>query len=159
VAWKIRAYGSARSISNLSFGAQLSSSNIKLELLGSAWLQQIKLRATLAWLSSTKNRWLDHPCFIPSIKYMKGCYCKHQICNFSRGLQVECFAIFYFFLVVFCFVTLCDALAYSLLKLCYPKCLIVPYPPSQLPQLNCVKKRPITNCCGFHYSIIVTRES
>jgi hypothetical protein len=38
MAWKIRAYGSAQSISNLSFWAQLGSSSIKLELLGSAWL-------------------------------------------------------------------------------------------------------------------------
>ena len=56
---------SARSISNLSFWAQLGSSNIKLELLGSAGLQQIKLRATLAWLSSTKYFWLDHLCCEP----------------------------------------------------------------------------------------------
>jgi hypothetical protein len=52
----------ARSISNLSFWAQLGSTNIKRELLGSAWLEQIKIRATLARLSSTTNCWLDLPC-------------------------------------------------------------------------------------------------
>ena len=62
MAWKIRAYGSARSKSNLSFWAQLGSSNFKLELLGSARLKQIKLWANLARLSSTINCWLDHPC-------------------------------------------------------------------------------------------------
>ena len=40
MAWKIRAYGS---ISNWNFWAQLGSSDIKLELMGSARLQQIKL--------------------------------------------------------------------------------------------------------------------
>jgi hypothetical protein len=64
MAWKFRAYGSARSISNSSFRAQLGSSKIKLKVLGSAQLQQIKLRATFARLSSTKNCWLDHPCRI-----------------------------------------------------------------------------------------------
>jgi hypothetical protein len=61
MARKIRAYGSALSISDLSFWAKLGSSNIKIELLGSARLQYFKLRAPLARLSSTKNCWLDHP--------------------------------------------------------------------------------------------------
>ena len=43
------------------------SSNIKyntiqLEFLGSARLEQIKVQATLAWLSSNKNCRLGHPC-------------------------------------------------------------------------------------------------
>jgi hypothetical protein len=48
--YQIWAFGlsSAQAISNLSFWAQL---------------QQMKLRATLARLSSTKNCWLDHPFF------------------------------------------------------------------------------------------------
>ena len=61
--YQIRAFGlsSARVISKLSFWALLGSSNIKLVLLGSARLQQIKIQANLARLRSTKNCWLDHP--------------------------------------------------------------------------------------------------
>ena len=82
MARKIRAYGSARSISNLSFWAQLGSSNIKLEFLGSARLQQIKHRATLTRLSSTKNCWLEHPCSIVTFNFIEHCYC----CN-NQHLQ------------------------------------------------------------------------
>jgi hypothetical protein len=62
---------------NLIFWAQLGSSNIKLELLGSAQLQQIKLRATLARLSLTKNCWPNYPCqrLHQKIKYFNLPFC------------------------------------------------------------------------------------